>query len=73
MFAPLDSGRKERVMLITKCPAIESSKFLCDRFAEYHIDGALWCNVHARRLMAERQMQANERKDEWRLEEVKSV
>jgi hypothetical protein len=34
-----------------KCPAIESSKFLCDRGAEYLIEGTLYCNKHARRLM----------------------
>ena len=34
-----------------KCPAIESSKFLCDRGAEYLIEGTLFCNIHARRLM----------------------
>ena len=32
-----------------KCPAIESSKFLCDREAEYQIEGTVWCNIHARR------------------------
>ena len=34
-----------------KCPAIESSTFLCDRNAEYLIEGTLWCGIHARRLM----------------------
>jgi len=34
-----------------KCPAIESSKFLCDRRAEYLIEGTLFCGIHARRLM----------------------
>ena len=34
-----------------KCPAIESSKFLCDRGAEYLIQGTLWCGIHARRMM----------------------
>jgi hypothetical protein len=34
-----------------KCPAIESSEYLCDRNAEYLIQGTLWCGRHARRLM----------------------
>jgi len=34
-----------------KCPAIESRNFLCDRGAEYLVDGTLWCGIHARRLM----------------------
>jgi len=34
-----------------KCPAIESSNFLCDRNAEYLIEGTLWCGIHARRMM----------------------
>lgn len=35
-----------------KCPQIESSsKYLCDRPAEYHIDGTIYCHHHARRLM----------------------
>ena len=33
-----------------KCPAKESSKYLCDRIAEYLIDGTLLCHIHARRL-----------------------
>ena len=34
-----------------KCPARESSKFLCDRIAEYQIEGTVWCNMHARRII----------------------
>jgi len=34
-----------------KCPAKESSKFLCDRVAEYHVNGTVWCNTHARRVL----------------------
>jgi len=34
-----------------KCPARESSAFLCDRVAEYHIDGTVWCNTHAKRIV----------------------
>ena len=34
-----------------KCPAIESRNFLCDRNAEYLIDGTLFCGIHARRMM----------------------
>jgi hypothetical protein len=33
------------------CPARESSRYLCDRDAEYLVDGALWCNTHARRII----------------------
>ena len=34
-----------------KCPQIESSQYLCDRPAEYHIAGTIYCHHHARRLM----------------------
>jgi len=34
-----------------KCPARESSEFLCDRVAEYQIEGTVWCNTHARRVL----------------------
>jgi len=34
-----------------KCPARESSEFLCDRVAEYQINGTVWCNTHARRIL----------------------
>jgi len=34
-----------------KCPARESSKYLCDRVAEYQINGTVWCNIHARRVL----------------------
>ena len=33
-----------------KCPARESSKYLCDRIAEYQIDGTVWCATHAKRV-----------------------
>jgi hypothetical protein len=39
--------------MIYKCPAIESSEFLCDRKAEYLIEGTIWCAVHARRTIEE--------------------
>jgi len=34
-----------------KCPARESSEFLCDRVAKYQINGTVWCNTHARRIL----------------------
>ena len=34
-----------------KCPARESSEFLCDRDAEYQVNGTIYCNIHARRIM----------------------
>jgi len=34
-----------------KCPARESSAFLCDRVAEYQINGTVWCATHARRVL----------------------
>ena len=34
-----------------KCPKIESSKYLCDRPAEYEISGVVVCETHARRMM----------------------
>jgi len=42
---------REEIKKIIKCPAPESSKFLCDRNAEYLVEGTLYCNKHARRLM----------------------
>jgi len=39
---------------VHRCPAIESSKFLCDRIAEYQIEGTMWCHIHARRVMKEK-------------------
>jgi hypothetical protein len=38
---------------LVKCPAIESSRYLCDRRAEYSIGGTIYCATHARRLMEE--------------------
>ena len=34
-----------------KCPAWESTEFLCDRDAEYQVNGTIYCNKHARRLI----------------------
>ena len=34
-----------------KCPATESSEFLCDRVAEYQVNGTIYCGKHARRIM----------------------
>ena len=34
-----------------KCPATESSEFLCDRVAEYQVHGTVYCLKHARRIM----------------------
>ena len=42
---------EERKVMEYKCPSRESSEFLCDRVAEYHIDGTVWCNTHARRIL----------------------
>ena len=33
-----------------KCPAIESSAYLCDRLAEYEVSGSVYCAIHARRV-----------------------
>jgi hypothetical protein len=38
-------------MLELRCLHIESSEYLCDRRAEYQIDGTVYCARHARRLM----------------------
>ena len=35
-----------------KCPARESSEFLCDREAIYQVTGTIYCEIHARRAMA---------------------
>ena len=37
--------------MIFKCPYIESAEFTCDREASYQIDGVVYCQIHARRLM----------------------
>ena len=34
-----------------KCPALESSEHLCDRDAEYQINGTIYCLRHAQRIM----------------------
>ena len=38
-------------MMRLKCPARESSEFLCDRVAEYQVNGTIYCNKHARRII----------------------
>ena len=38
-------------MLELKCPQIESREDLCDRTAEYQVDGTIYCARHARRLI----------------------
>ena len=38
---------------VHRCPAIESSEYLCGRPAEYRIKGTSWCHIHARRVMEE--------------------
>ena len=37
-----------------KCPAIESSAYLCDRLAEYEVSGSVYCGTHARRVVEKR-------------------
>ena len=34
-----------------RCPAIESSEYLCGRLAEYEVRGSVYCATHARRLV----------------------
>jgi hypothetical protein len=36
---------------VRRCPAIESSKYLCGRAAEYEVRGSVYCATHARRLV----------------------
>ena len=38
-------------MLELRCPQVKSSEYLCDRTAEYQVDGTIYCKRHARRLM----------------------
>jgi hypothetical protein len=38
-------------MMRLKCPARESSEFLCDRVAEYQLNGIIYCEIHARRII----------------------
>lgn len=37
-----------------KCPFPESTKYLCDREAAYSLDGAVYCHIHARRLIGQK-------------------
>ena len=39
---------------LLKCPHIESTKFLCDRTADYQVNGTVYCQIHAQRLLAEK-------------------
>ena len=39
---------------LLKCPHIESTKFLCDRDASYQVNGTVYCQIHAERLLAEK-------------------
>ena len=43
-----------------KCPQIESRMYLCDREADYQIDGVVYCQIHARRLMQDKENNANQ-------------
>jgi len=36
-----------------KCPQIESSEYLCDRPAEYEVNGSVICGIHARRMQSQ--------------------
>ena len=38
-------------MMRLKCPARESSEFLCDRVAEYQLNGIIYCEIHARLII----------------------
>jgi hypothetical protein len=44
----------------TICPEIESSEFLCDRPADYNIEGTSYCNIHARRRMEQKDKRCGE-------------
>jgi len=35
---------------VRRCPAIESSEYLCGRLAEYEVSGSVYCAIHARRV-----------------------
>ena len=37
-----------------RCPEIESTKFLCDREASYQVNGTVYCQIHAQRLLSEK-------------------
>ena len=39
---------------LLKCPHIESTKFLCDRDASYQVNGTVYCQIHAERLLLEK-------------------
>ena len=42
------------IMNNLRCPHRESTKFLCDREASYQIDGTVYCQIHAQRLLSEK-------------------
>ena len=37
-----------------RCPALDSNDEVCGWYAEYQIDGGVFCKNHARRKMKER-------------------
>ena len=51
LFAVCEQQTRENLL---KCPHIESTKFLCGRTANYQINGTVYCQIHARRLLLEK-------------------
>ena len=45
-----------------RCPHRESTKFLCDREANYQVDGTVYCQIHAQRLLSEKTTEEGEGK-----------
>jgi hypothetical protein len=51
-----------------RCPARESSEFLCDKPAEYQVNGTIYCEIHGRRAIEAKHEAAAKKgstSDEW--------
>ena len=53
---------KKQKLFDLRCPHRESTKFLCDREASYQVDGTVYCQIHAQRLLSEKTTEEGEGK-----------
>tara|TARA_R110002012_G_scaffold258026_1_gene438350 strand:+ start:384 stop:551 length:168 start_codon:yes stop_codon:yes gene_type:complete len=53
---------KKQKLFDLRCPHRESTKFLCDREANYQVDGTVYCQIHAQRLLSEKTTEEGEGK-----------
>ena len=49
-------------MINLKCPHIESKENLCDREAEYYVNGTIYCDRHARRVQTSSELRKTGKK-----------